>query len=815
MLQHYLRITLRNMAKQKSLTIINISGLSIGLACFILFMLFGVNEMNFDRFHKNASHIYRVAEWIQGFPNRPPGGEAYGGTPLGPAMKRDFPDVKEFVRIQTGFDEKFVKAGSEVSRSKISFADPQMFSVFSFRFLDGNAATALDKPQNLVLTKDKAIQLFGGTGVVGRRVDIKIEDKFEPFTVGAVIENIPSNSSIKFGIMGSYEYLMSTEMGRQTVDNWNMSIGSETYVQLTEGSSLMNQVSRLTNFRKKYFAGEEDALKKDGIWKGSGPYPVSFLLQPLTQVHTNPKIGGMADTIDPKIIWILISIAGAILLIACINFTTLSIGRSAGRAKEIGVRKVTGSLRSPLVFQFLTESLLLSFFSAIVAYLIAQLMLPYFNELTSRQLSFSFSQFPQLSWLFVALILVTGTIAGIYPALVLSGFKPVDVLKSKIRLGGSNFFTRSLVTVQFVLSIVLIISTFIILQQLKYLRTKNLGFDKENVVLIDAEGTDTKKVYALFKEAAKSNPEIVSISASEMGMGAEQGLMGTAFDYKGETKGVVMYPVDDEFLKTMGLQLLTGRDFNAHLTTDTISSIIVNESFLGDFGLTMNNAVGQEVKEKKFGPGTTSHRIIGVIKNFNYSALKSSVGPQLFLCPAQLNARKFYVRIRPGDPAKALSALQSNWKNVATGFPFQYSFLDENFNRFYQMEERWSSVAGTAGVISIFLACLGLFGLTALTVINRTKEIGIRKILGASISTIVALLSKEFLKLVFIAIIIAVPFAWYAMYKWLQDYAYRINIEWWLFLITGLMALFIAFVTVSFQAIKAAIANPVKSLRTE
>jgi len=815
MILHYFKIALRHLSRQKGLAFINIIGLSFGLACFLLFLLFAVHEFNFDRFHTKASRIYRVAEWLQGIPGREPGGEAFGGTPLGPAIKNDFGDVKEFARIQKGFDEKFVRAGNDISRSKITFADPQLFKIFDFKMLKGNAAIALKDPSNIVLTRQKAIQLFGETEVVGKRVDIKMEDKFEPFTVGAVADDFPSNSSIRFDILGSYTYLMATEMGKHSEGNWHMTIGSETYLLLAAESKLPNDPYRLAQFRKKYYTREAEELRKEGIWNGKGPFPVRFLLQPLAEVHTNVKIGGMADTIDPKNIWILIGIAAAILLIACINFTTLAIGRSAGRAKEVGVRKVTGSGRGQLVTQFLAESFLLSIFSAGIGFGIAQLLLPYFNQLTGREIHFSFAQFPELVWLFVGLTLVTGLLAGIYPAFILSGFKPVEVLKSKIRLGGSNLFTKSLVTLQFVLSVVLIISTLVILQQIKFMRSKYIGFHKENVVVIDAEGTDAKKVYPLFKQYLQSHTGIVNVSASEMGMGEGKGLMGTAFDYKGETKGVIIYPVDAAYLKTMGMQLVAGRDFNSSLSSDTVNSIIVNETLLRDFGLTLSNAVGAELQEKRFGSGTVTRKIIGVVKNFNYSDLKQEVRSQLFIMPSQLDPRKFYIRIKDGEPSKALTALQATWKTIVPDYPFQYSFLDEDMDRFYKMEDRWGKVAGWAGGVSIFLACLGLFGLAALTAVNRTKEIGIRKVLGASVSSIVKLLSKDFLKLVTLAVVIATPCAWFLMYKWLQDYAYRINIGWWVFILTGFVAVVVAFVTIGFQAMKTAVANPVKSLRTE
>ncbi len=814
MIKNYFKLAFRNLLQQKVLASINIAGLSIGLACFILFLLFAVNQLSFDKFHKNASNIYRAVEWYQGIPGREPGGEAFGGTPLGPAMKQDFTDVENFVRIQTGFDDKLVKVNDKTIRSKVSFADPQIFSIFSFKIIHGNA-DALNDQRKIVLTKQKALQLFGKTNVVGEIINIKTEEAFEPFIVGAVTEDIPLNSSLQFNILGSYQYLLASNMGKESVGNWHMQIGSETYVQLRKESKLTNEPQRLAQFRKKYYPGQEAELKKDGLWKGKGPLPVTFQLQPLMNIHTNAKIGGIANTIDAKYIWILIAIASGILIIACINFTTLAIGRSAGRSKEVGVRKVMGGKRRQLIGQFLTESIILSFLSGIFALFIANLLLPLFKELSGVEISFSFSQFPQLIWLLLALVLTTGLVAGFYPALILSGFKPINVLKSKLRLGGSNLFTKSLVTLQFVLSIVFIISTVVILQQVKYMRSQNLGFNKENVVVVDAEGTDAAKLYPLFKQKLQSSTGIAGITASEMGLGEGTGLMGTAFDYKGETKGVIEYPVDPDYLKVMGVKIIAGRDFDPSLSIDTVNSIIVNEALLRDFGFTINNAIGQQLSEKNFEGPDKPRIIIGVTQNFNFGKLDEHVRSQMFYEPSTLNARKFFVRVKQGDPQKALATINSSWKSAAAGLPFQYSFLDENFDRFYKMEERWSKIVGWAGSVSIFLACLGLFGLASLTAINRTKEIGIRKVLGASVSSIAALLSKNFLKLVVVALIIAIPLTWYLMNKWLESYAYRINIRWEVFAVISFLSLFVAFITVSFQAIKAAIANPIKSLRTE
>jgi putative ABC transport system permease protein len=505
------------------------------------------------------------------------------------------------------------------------------------------------------------------------------------------------------------------------------------------------------------------------------------------------------------------------LLIACINFTTIAIGRSAGRSKEVGVRKVIGGTKKSLITQFLSEALLLAFLSAVLGLILAKILLPFFNQLSGRELNFSFTQFPQLLWLTIGLVLLVGLLAGSYPALVLSSFKPVEVLKTKVKLGGSNIFTRSLVTLQFVLSAGLIISTIIIMQQLHYMQSKYPGFNKENVVVVDADGiSDTKNLYALFKQKLSAHPEIIGTASAELGLGGGQGWSEAMFKYNGKDKTVYEYFIDPDYMHVLGLKLLAGRNFDPRISSDTVTSVIINEAMMNDFGWTLQNAVGQRLKGYLDDENDArTPVVIGVIKDFNYLAFNSTVGPQMFQQFSFYEPYKFFVRIQRGDPTKALTTLQKAWKDVAPNYPLKYSFLDEDLDQFYKSESRWSNIVGWAGGISIFLACLGLLGLAALAVVNRTKEIGIRKVLGASLSAIISLLSKDFLRLVIIAFIIATPLAWYFMDKWLQDYAYRINISGWVFVITGVATITIALLVVSFQSIKAALTNPVKSLRTE
>ena len=815
MFKNYFKIAIRNLAKQKTLAFINVFGLSVGIACFSLFMLYAVNEFSFDSFNKNAKNIYRVYLWSQAKADDPAHGDSYQPMLLAPAMKQDLPGVENYVRFREAWGESFIKADNKVSRGKISFADPSFFSVFSFELKSGSPATALRDLHSVVLTEATAENLFGQTNPVGKIIEIKTDDKFEPFTITAIAKNPPSNTSIQFEMLGNLNYIATTKSRAERVKSWH-NYAYQTYVQLKPGSNLPLGKNTLIAFKKKYYPDEEAKSRANG-WKGKGPRTY-FGLQSLNAMHTNTNIsGGTVQPVDPKTIWILLAIAAGVLLIACINFTTLAIGRSASRSKEVGIRKVIGGTKKSLIAQFLSEALLLAFLSALLGLLFAKILLPFFNRLSGRDLNFSFTQFPQLLWLIIGLVLLVGLLSGSYPALVLSNFKPVEVLKMKVRLGGSNIFTRSLVTVQFILSAGLIISTIIIMQQLHYMQSKYPGFNKENVVVVDADGiSDTKILYALFKQKLSAHPEIIGTASAELGLGGGQAWSQSMFNYNGNDKTVYEYFIDPDYMNMLGLKLLAGRNFDPTITSDTVTSVIVNESMMNDFGWTLQNAVGQRLKgylDNENDPGTPV--VIGVVKDFNYLSFNTKVGPQMFQQFSWYQPYKFFVRIKPGDPSKALSALQTTWKNIAPDYPLKYSFLDENLDRFYKSEARWSNIVGWAGGISIFLACLGLIGLAALAVVNRTKEIGIRKVLGASLSAIISLLSKDFLKLVLIAFTIATPLAWYFMNKWLQDYAYRIDISWWVFAITGTATIITALIVISFQAIKAAIANPVKSLRTE
>jgi putative ABC transport system permease protein len=813
MLKSYFKIALRNLARQKAMTFINVFGLSVGLACFALFMLYAVNEFSFDRFHKNADRIFRVYRWTEAMMGREAEGDPYLPMPLGPAMKQDLADVENFVRFREPWGEDFIRANGNVSRIGVTFADPQIFEMFSFRLKHGNPAMALNDLRSIVLSEKTAHRFFGDASPIGKTLELKLEDKFEPFTVTAVAEDVPPNSSVQFDLLANFEFLTNSRFGQSSRDNWFRS-AFQTFVQLKPGSQLVNEPQRLLAFRQKYYPGEEAELRKKGFWAGEGA-PVTYGLQSLRAMHTDTRIGGgFIPPIDPQNVWILLAIAAGVLIIACINFTTLAIGRSAGRAREVGIRKVVGGRRAQLSTQFLTEALILSGISAVIGFALAQIVLPFFNNLSGKTLVFSLTIYPEIGWLFLGLTLLSGLLAGSYPALVLSGLRPAEILKSKIRLGGSNFLTKSLVTLQFILSVALIVSTIIILQQLHFVQSKSPGFNKENVVVVDAEGTDEKRVYPLFRQEISARPEIAGVAASRLALGAGSNLSRSGWDDNGKHYEVYEYAIDENYLAVMGMKLLAGRNLDPAIAADNQTSVIVNQAFLKTFGWTMEEAIGKRLngytKEADRLP-----QIIGVVQDFHFRSFHEEVQPQMFHHFANYTPRKFFVRLRPGNPAPALAMMQNAWRSAVPDLPFTYSFLDEDLDAFYKAEARWSTIVGWAGSISILLGCLGLFGLAALASVNRTKEIGVRKVLGATAAGLAGLLSKDFVKLVLMANLIAWPLAYYAMNRWLQNFAYRVDFDWWVFAMAGGLSVSIALITVSAQAIKAALANPVESLRYE
>lgn len=812
MLLNQLVIVCRFLWKNKGISIINTIGLSAGLACFTLVFLDVLNEYNFDRFHAKSERLFAVYEAIGEISNQPAQKQLYLPVPLGPALKSDIPDVDRFARFQNAGNGLLIRTPNGiVEEEEAYYTDPTFFEMFSFPFLYGNKSSALATVNHLVLTERMAHKLFGESNPIGKTLELNIAgtDNFEPFMVSAVLQDLPSNSTLQFDLLLSFEKWIASDPGRASQTNWQQ-LSTQTFVELRQGSGLPKDPGRMYPFFLKYYPDVENILRSNGLWSKSGP-PVHFAFLPIRSLHHDPDLG-----INPWLSLILMAIGGIILLLAGINFITLSIGSSVNRAREIGVRKVLGASRGQLSRQYLVETIVLSSLSTGAGIGLASILLPVFNRLSGKNLVFDFSQFPELFWFFPGLALMVGTLAGSYPAFALSGYSPVDTLKNKLKIGGENGFTKMLVTLQFVLSVGLMTCTFIMLRQMDFLRSKDLGFDQENIVVVNAGSVaDPISTLSRVRQSLANRPEIESISGAEYSLGAGTLAGNNRFEYKGETKIIFEHFIDQEYLHVLKLPLVSGRNFDSNLGQDSMTSVILNETAVRDFGWTNETAIGQELAGYHPDDPKRNPRIIGIVRDYHFRSLHEKVYPMMFNMFHDRLPRQYFIRIAQGDPAYPLAQIQKAWKIAEPILPFRYAFLDENLQQFYKPEMRMSTTIGWAGGIAIFLACLGLFGLAALSTVNRTREIGIRKVLGASVAGIMGLLTRDFLKLIYLAIIIASPIAYYFMYNWLAGFAFRIKLQWWMFALGGAVAVTIAFLTVGFQSVKAARVNPVESLRNE
>lgn len=811
MLQNYFTIAFRSLLKNKGISFTNILGLSLGLACFSLFLLDVLNEYSYDRFHSKADHLYAVYEGIAEISGQPAQKINHLPPPLGPALKADLQDVERFARLRSAGETLLVRTTNGVVEEEASFVDPAILDMFSFPLLFGNSASALAAAHNVVLTEKIAKKLFGESNPVGKtlEIDIAAGANFEPFIVTGVLKDQPSNSTLRFNLLIPFEKFAASEDGRAASTNWQQ-LSTQTFVELRPGSDLPTDQARLNQFFLKYYPDVENSLRVNNLWKRPEP-PIIYGLLPIESLHHDPDLG-----IQPTLSLILLAIGGIILFIACINFTTLSMARSANRAREIGVRKVVGASRAQLSAQYLMEAILLSCFSMILGIALAAGLLPIFNRLSDKDLTFDWMQFPELLWLVPGLTLLVGILAGTYPAFVLSGFSTLETLKNKFKMGGENWFTKSLVTFQFVLSVGFMACTFIMLRQMNFMHMKDLGFDKENVVVVNAEGVaDPNLTLSRFRQSLSKRPEIEGVSGAEYALGAGAIAGNNRFIHKGEPKIIFEHFIDQEYLRVLKLPLVSGRNFDSNMVQDTVTSVIINETAARYFGWTNETAPGQVLTGYNEQEPTQNPVVIGVVHDYHFRSLHEKVEPMMFTMFLDRSPRQFFVRLVNGESSQALKHIQAAWTSAEPVLPFRYTFLDEKLQRVYTEEARMSTTVGWAGGIAVFLACLGLFGLAALSTLNRTKEIGIRKVLGATVSGITKLLTKDFLKLVVWAIVIASPIAYYFMNQWLADFAYRIEIRWWMFALAGATAVLIAFLTISFQSVKAARSNPVVSLRND
>ena len=812
MFKNYLKIAFRNLSKSKGFSAINIIGLACGLATCLLIILYVADELKYDHYNKNLSQIYRVDGDFQ-FGGRHIN-TAHTPDPLGPALKSNFPEVKQYARLLNHGGFLVKKGNQNVQEDRVILADSTLFDVFTLPMIAGAPLTALVNPNSVVLTESMAKKYFpqiAANDIVGKT--LTVNDTFL-YKITGVIKDVPKESHFHYDFFVS----MYGQLGPNEINHW-LSNNFNTYIVLDKNADSKKLASQLDDFVMKY----AEPLLKSSMnitkeeFKKQGNY-LRYNLMPLSRIHlySHTDDGELEANGNIQYIYIFSLIAFFILLIACVNFMNLSTARSSGRAKEVGVRKVLGSLRKNLMAQFLTESLLISFISMILALVIAVLLLPYFNTLSGKELT---TQAFFSSWLLPSLLLlaiIVGLLAGMYPAFYLSSFKPVAVLKGKIANGFKTGWLRSgLVVFQFAISIFLIIGTLIIYSQLSFIQNKNIGYDRDHILVI-------KNTDALGKEAKVFKDEVLKLSgvqnATMTGFLPTAGWRSDSPFFPTPTSDVTkavstqIWRIDEDYIPTLGMKMTQGRNFSKDFPTDS-SGIIINEAFAKLVGF--SDAVDRPLYYLDNFPSKdlAKYHVIGVVKDFNFNSLHDAVSPLVFLLSSQNGSVAF--RVNTAHINTLISSIQQVYKNLAPGAPFKYSFMDADFNNTYLAEQKMGGLSMTFSILAIFIACLGLFGLITFAAEQRTKEIGIRKVLGATVSDVWAMLSKDFLKLVLVAALIAFPVGWWAMNKWLQSFAYRIHVSWWIFLIAGVIAILIALITVSFQAIKAAIANPVKSLRSE
>lgn len=807
MLKSYLKIALRNLWKNKGFSAINILGLAFGLTACLLIIFFIMDEIAYDKYNLFADRIYRIDTKIK-----------FGDTKydlavappiMGPVLARDYAQIENYTRLRSHGNIQVRKGDQIMKEEKVFYADSSLFEVFTLPMIEGNSKTALKNPHSVVINERTAKKYFERSNVVG--MNLVLFDTI-PYKITGVIRDIPRQSHFDADFL-----LPLTEWEDSRNNSW-FSENYNTYVLLRPGVNL-KQITAL--FNKTMDIDAAPQLKNMinmsmDDWRKGGGYLVSSLM-PLKQIHLySNKIGEDGNNSSIEYIYIFSATALFILIIACINFMNLSTARSSNRAKEVGVRKALGSLRRSLIAQFLTESLMISLFALVFAILFTWLLMPLFNNLSQKEISVGELFHPLMLSGVLLLVIILGLLAGSYPAFILSAFNPVEVLKGSLVKGFKSSRLRNvLVVFQFSVSIILIIGTMVIYSQLTFIRNKDIGFNKQQVLVI-------QNVDPLGDRAQAFKNDLTRLSGVESAtmtgfLPIDGNRNNNAFFTEptldiNKAIGMQQWAIDENYIPTLQLKLLQGRNFSTQFPSDS-SAIIINEAalkFMGTGDPLRKNLYDIESEVPKI---IRSYHIIGVLRNFNFNSLREQVNPLVLILDR--NNESIALRVTSKNIPSLLSSIEKKYREMAPGQPFSYAFMDDSFNRQYLSEQRMGEISITFSVVAILIACLGLFGLATYAATQRTREIGIRKVLGAAVGTIVKMLCKDFLKLVIISACIAFPIAWLLMDKWLQDFAYRVDLGWWIFLLAGLVALLIALVTVSFQAIKAALTNPVTALRSE
>ena len=799
MFRNYLKTAIRNLSRNRIYSLINIAGLSIGLACAMLILLYVKDEASFDRFHKNAKNIYRVVQ-----KSKYKGHEyknAVTGILQGPRFSQHIPGIRSFLRISRGTED--IQKGSDVQAQDVLYVDSSFFTLFSFPLLNGDVNSCLTDPHSVVMSEDAAKRQFGKTDAVGKILMIKEDSVFAPYKVTAVAKRCPQNSSVQFDVLMPLKVSAAEAADN---NNW-FSFYLNTFVLLEDKASretvekqmqevyLKDATQTYNEMSKKYGFGDESNIG-------------TYYLQPCLDIHLDTELPAQNGTVrasNPVYTYILSGIALFVLLIACINFVNLTIARSVKRAKEIGIRKVVGGDRRQLILQFLGESFILCAAAFALAILLVQFLLPLFDELADKTLSISYLFDDKLIAYYLALFVITGFLAGFYPALVLSGYNPVQTLYSRFTISGKSNLQKSLVVLQFALASFLIMATLTIYRQFDLLTKTDLGYDDSNLVLVDKhhlKHTDA----ALFKNELIKSPNITGVSAKNEGLwitGAK-----TSADSIINFQNVT---IDENYLPLLKIPLVAGRNFSSSFPSDSTQSVIVNESFVK--AAHWKKPIGQSVNF--WWNNNETYHVIGVVKDYHFESMTQKLMPELFSMKNGNWYGTYCIKIKPNSAAESLKWIQKLFSRFYPMDPYAYRFKDAENLKEYESVSKWKQILLFGAVLTIFISCIGLFGLSVLSAEKRTKEIGIRKVLGASVKHIVAILSTDFVKLTLIALAIASPLAYLAAVRWLDNFPYRITLSWRLYFYSGMIVVIIALATVSFQALKTAIANPVKSLRTD
>jgi putative ABC transport system permease protein len=790
MFKNEIKIALTSLRKYKAYSFINIAGLAVGMACCLLILMYVQDELSYDRFHTNTDRIFRVTAEFG--PKDKPRSLANTPYPVAPALKAEFPEIFDAVRFRIRYRPIIQYQDKRFWEENFCLVDSTFLEFFSFSMISGNPKTALAEPNSVVITEETARRYFGEEDPIGKTLFFNHDT---PFVVTGVIENLPQNTHLAFDSIAPIKSLDGPW------NRWTTFVRNYTYIVLPENYDPKALESKLPAFLEKYVGNE---LAAEG-------YTFKLHLQPLMDIHLHSHLG---SEIKPNshiaYIYLFSSIAGFILLLACINFINMTTARSSSRAKEVGIRKTLGAQRLQLVKQFLGESVFFSLVALFIALILIEILLPTFNTLTDKNLVFQ--NIIHVPWLLVlaAIAIFAGVVAGSYPAWILSAFQPGQVLLEKVRTGSPNSRDRKiLVAFQFIVSIALIVCTTIVYEQMRYVRTKSLGFDKEQVVVISL-GSQVGQRAERLKNRWQQNLNVISATASLLVPTTSLWTWGVKPQNAEKSIEVGTYMVDYDFIETYKMDIIAGRSYSQSFPSDEQDAFLINETAMRQFGWETPEAA---LDKRLDWAGERKGKVIGVVRDFNVSSLHNKIDPVvLFIKPEY---QYISVRIRSEEVQATLAFLKQTWFDYFSHLPFEYFFLDDRFDHLHRADERLGQVFGYFSLLAIFVAGLGLFGLASFTAEQRTKEIGVRKVLGASVSNVVALLSKDFVKIVLIANILAWPLAYFAMNRWLENFAYRTDIEWWVFALAGGLALVIALLTVSTQAIKAALANPVESLRYE